>query len=90
MRVLLVSPKSGVWNSRMHIHMGLGYLAGALIAAGYDDVTIFDAEVEEETLSCLEAAKKHGGIIAGISNYIMPRTPEENIWAMIHSIKKHK
>jgi radical SAM superfamily enzyme YgiQ (UPF0313 family) len=31
--------------------MGLGYLAGALIAAGYEDVTLFDAEVEDETLA---------------------------------------
>jgi radical SAM superfamily enzyme YgiQ (UPF0313 family) len=30
--------------------MGLGYLAGSLIAAGYDDVTLFDAAVEEEPL----------------------------------------
>jgi anaerobic magnesium-protoporphyrin IX monomethyl ester cyclase len=51
MRILLVSPKSSVWNSRRHIHMGLGYLAGALLAAGYEDVTLFDAEVEEETLA---------------------------------------
>jgi radical SAM superfamily enzyme YgiQ (UPF0313 family) len=31
--------------------MGLGYLAGALIAAGYEDVTLFDAEVEDEALA---------------------------------------
>jgi radical SAM superfamily enzyme YgiQ (UPF0313 family) len=31
--------------------MGLGYLAGALIAAGYDDVVLFDAEVEDESLA---------------------------------------
>jgi radical SAM superfamily enzyme YgiQ (UPF0313 family) len=30
--------------------MGLGYLAGALLAGGYEDVTLFDAEVEEEGL----------------------------------------
>jgi anaerobic magnesium-protoporphyrin IX monomethyl ester cyclase len=51
MRILLVSPKSSVWNSRKHIHMGLGYLAGALLAAGYEDVTLFDAEVEDEVLA---------------------------------------
>jgi anaerobic magnesium-protoporphyrin IX monomethyl ester cyclase len=50
-RILLVSPKSSVWNSRKHIHMGLGYLAGALLAAGYEDVTLFDAEVEDEMLA---------------------------------------
>ena len=36
MNTLLVGPKSSVWSSRMHIHMGLGYLAGALIAAELD------------------------------------------------------
>lgn len=51
MRICLVSPRSNLWNSRKHIHMGLGYLAGALIAAGYDDVTLFDAEVEDETIA---------------------------------------
>jgi anaerobic magnesium-protoporphyrin IX monomethyl ester cyclase len=50
MRILLVNPKSSVWSSRKHIHMGLGYLAGALLAAGYEDVTLFDAEVEDESL----------------------------------------
>jgi anaerobic magnesium-protoporphyrin IX monomethyl ester cyclase len=50
-KILLVSPKSSVWNSRKHIHMGLGYLAGALLAAGYEDVTLFDAEVEDETVA---------------------------------------
>ncbi len=51
MRVLLVSPRSSVWNSRKHIHMGLGYLAGALLSAGYNDVTLFDAEVEGESIA---------------------------------------
>ncbi|MGD8625360.1 MAG: radical SAM protein [Anaerolineae bacterium] len=58
MKILLVSPKSNVWHSRKHIHMGLGYLAGALIAAGYDDVTLFDAEIEDETIDAhLERAR---------------------------------
>ena len=47
MRILLASPESGVWNSRKHIHMGLGYLAGALLAHGYQ-VDIWDASIEEE------------------------------------------
>jgi anaerobic magnesium-protoporphyrin IX monomethyl ester cyclase len=51
MKILLVSPKSSVWSSRMHIHMGLGYLAGALLAAGCEDVTLFDAQVEDEALA---------------------------------------
>jgi radical SAM superfamily enzyme YgiQ (UPF0313 family) len=66
MRILLVSPKSGVWNSRKHIHMGLGYLAGALIAAGYEDVTLFDGEVEEETLASHLARERYE--VVGISS----------------------
>jgi anaerobic magnesium-protoporphyrin IX monomethyl ester cyclase len=47
MRVLLASPESEVWNSRKHIHMGLAYLAGSLLAHGYE-VDIWDAAVEQE------------------------------------------
>ena len=49
MKVLLVNPASAMWTSRRHIHMGLGYLAGSLRAAGHD-VTLFDGEVERESL----------------------------------------
>jgi anaerobic magnesium-protoporphyrin IX monomethyl ester cyclase len=66
MRILLVSPKSSVWNSRKHIHMGLGYLAGALIAAGYGDVTLFDAEVEDETAEQHLARQRYD--LVGISS----------------------
>jgi radical SAM superfamily enzyme YgiQ (UPF0313 family) len=66
MRILLVSPKSNLWTSRRHIHMGLGYLAGALIAAGYKDVTLFDAEVEEEPLSALLTRERYD--LVGISS----------------------
>ena len=66
MKILLVSPKSSVWNSRKHIHMGLGYLAGALIAAGYDDVTLFDAEVEDESLALLLERERYD--LVGISS----------------------
>jgi len=66
MRILLVSPKSSVWNSRKHIHMGLGYLAGALLAAGYDDVTLFDAEVEEESLASHLARERYD--LLGVSS----------------------
>ena len=51
MRILLVSPESKVWNSRAHIHNGLGYLAGALIARGYTDVTLYDGAVEDESIA---------------------------------------
>ncbi len=50
MKILLVSPESKLWNERAHIHNGLGYLAGALIHAGYKDVDIFDGAVETESL----------------------------------------
>ncbi len=66
MKVLLASPKSSVWNSRTHIHMGLGYLAGALLATGYDDVTLFDAEVEEKPLALL-LVQEHYDVV-GISS----------------------
>jgi anaerobic magnesium-protoporphyrin IX monomethyl ester cyclase len=66
MRILLVSPKSSVWNSRRHIHMGLGYLAGALRAADYRDVTLFDAEVEEDPISALLAREQFD--IVGVSS----------------------
>jgi anaerobic magnesium-protoporphyrin IX monomethyl ester cyclase len=66
MRILLVNPKSRAWSSRKHIHMGLGYLAGALIAAGYGDVTLFDAEVEDEPLASLLVRERYD--IVGISS----------------------
>jgi len=49
MKVLLVSPKSNVWNSRKHLPLGLGYLAAMLEGAGHT-VTIYDAVVVEESI----------------------------------------
>jgi radical SAM superfamily enzyme YgiQ (UPF0313 family) len=47
--------------------MGLGYLAGALIAAGYDeDLTLFDAEIEDETLASHLARENYD--VVGISS----------------------
>ncbi|MBI5301449.1 MAG: radical SAM protein [Chloroflexi bacterium] len=51
MRILLVSPESKVWNSRAHIHNGLGYLAGSLLANGYSDVTLHDGAVEDDSVA---------------------------------------
>ena len=51
MRILLASPESHGWHSRAHIHMGLGYLAGALLDAGFDNLTLYDAAVETESIA---------------------------------------
>ena len=50
-RILLASPESHVWNSRAHIHMGLGYLAGSLLEAGFTNLTLHDAAVETESIA---------------------------------------
>jgi len=47
-------------------------------------------EVIAETLSCLREAKRSRGVIVGVSNYIVPGTPTENIQAMIETIRKHR
>jgi radical SAM superfamily enzyme YgiQ (UPF0313 family) len=46
--------------------MGLGYLAGALNAAGYGDVGLFDAEVEQESLASHLARQRYD--VVGISS----------------------
>ncbi len=66
MRILLAGPESGVWNSRKHIHMGLGYLAGALLAHGYD-VSLWDAAVEEEFETFEQHLQRHHYDVVGIS-----------------------
>lgn len=85
MRILLASPESGVWNSRKHIHMGLGYLAGALLAAGYD-VDIWDAAVEEEYESLDERLGRDRYDVVGIS---APTPLITNAWDAARTAKKH-
>ena len=65
MRVLLASPESKVWNSRQHIHNGLGYLAGALRHAGYD-VSLYDASIETEPLADVLQRERYD--VVGISS----------------------
>ncbi len=65
MRILLASPESKVWNSRQHIHNGLGYLAGALRHAGYD-VAMYDASVETEPLKDVLARERYD--VVGVSS----------------------
>ncbi|HIE18793.1 TPA: hypothetical protein EYP75_03615 [Candidatus Bathyarchaeota archaeon] len=47
-------------------------------------------EVIAETLSCLREAKRSRGIIVGVSNYIVPGTPKENIKALMETIHKYR
>jgi len=47
-------------------------------------------EIIEETLSCLEEAKRSGGIIVGVSNYFVPGTPIENVEAILETISEYR
>lgn len=87
MRILLVSPESKVWNSRAHLHNGLGYLAGSLLANGYADVTLHDGAVEDETVAQVldrAIAEKHPYDVVGISS---PTVLIENAWAAARDAK---
>ena len=85
MRVLLASPESDVWNSRKHIHMGLGYLAGSLLAHGYD-VEIWDAAVEAEVESLAEKLAWDHFDVVGLS---APTPLINNAWEDAAIAKKH-
>lgn len=84
MKILLVSPESPVWNSRSHLHNGLGYLAGALLHAGYPDVEIFDGAVETETLET-KLEREHYDLV-GISS---PTPLIHNAWQAAQVAKHH-
>jgi anaerobic magnesium-protoporphyrin IX monomethyl ester cyclase len=85
MRILLASPESGVWNSRKHIHMGLGYLAGSLLAHGYD-VDIWDAAVEEEVETLDQRLARDAYDVVGIS---APTPLIVNAWQAAATAKRH-
>lgn len=84
MKILLVSPESRLWNSRAHLHNGLGYLAGALIHAGYSDLDIFDGAVETETLAA-RLEREHFDIV-GISS---PTPLIDEAWRDATIAKEH-
>jgi radical SAM superfamily enzyme YgiQ (UPF0313 family) len=87
MRILLVSPESKVWNSRAHLHNGLGYLAGSLLANGYNDVTLHDGAVEDDSVAqVLDRAIAEGRpyAVVGIS---APTVLIENGWKTAHDAK---
>ncbi len=83
MKILLVSPEARVWNSRTHIHNGLGYLAGALLNAGYV-VDIFDGAVEEESLAA-RLTRQHFDVV-GIS---APTPLIHDAWKYARVAKEH-
>ena len=84
-KVLLASPESDVWNSRKHIHMGLGYLAGALRANGYN-VEIWDASVEKEFETLDERLARDPVDVVGLS---APTPLINNAWESAATAKKH-
>jgi uroporphyrinogen-III decarboxylase len=47
-------------------------------------------EVVAEALSCLEQAKRSGGVIVGTSNYFVPGTPVENVVALLETIRENR
>jgi radical SAM superfamily enzyme YgiQ (UPF0313 family) len=85
LKILLASPESNVWNSRKHIHMGLGYLAGSLRAQGYQ-TEIWDAAVEEEFEILDERLKRDPVDIIGLS---APTPLIVNAWESAKIAKKH-
>lgn len=85
MRVLLTSPESEVWNSRKHIHMGLAYLAGSLLAHGYQ-VDIWDAAVEQEIETLDQRLARDPYDLVGFS---APTPLIVNAWEAARIAKKH-
>ncbi|MCB0214512.1 MAG: cobalamin-dependent protein, partial [Anaerolineae bacterium] len=85
MRVLLASPESEVWNSRKHVHMGLGYLAGSLRAHGYE-CEIWDASVEEDVESFDQKLARDPFDIVCLS---APTPLIVNAWESAKTAKKH-
>jgi radical SAM superfamily enzyme YgiQ (UPF0313 family) len=85
MKILLASPESGVWNSRKHIHMGLGYLAGSLLAHGYE-TEIWDAEVEQGYETLAQKLSRDPHEVVGIS---APTPLITNAWASAKVAKEH-
>ena len=47
-------------------------------------------EVVAEARSSLEEARRSGGIIVGVSNYLVPHTPMENVACLIETIRQYR
>lgn len=62
----------------------IGNISSHTVAAGTK------GEVVAETLACLGEAHRSGGIVVGVSNYLVPGTPIENVTAMLETIAEHR
>jgi len=85
LKILLASPESAIWNSRKHIHMGLGYLAGSLLSQGYE-VEIWDAAVEEEFETLAEKLRRDPFEVVCLS---APTPLIVNAWQAATVAKQH-
>jgi hypothetical protein len=47
-------------------------------------------DVIDEAMSCLETARRTGGVIVGTSNYFVPHTPVANVIALIETLREHR
>jgi hypothetical protein len=47
-------------------------------------------EIVAEVLSCIEEARRSGGIIVGASNYLVPGTPVENALTLLETIRENR
>lgn len=63
MKVLLIYPKSKIWNTPTQIPLGLAYLGAVLKRAGHE-VKVFDMMVEEELVKVVKEFKP---VLVGIS-----------------------
>lgn len=59
----------------------IGNISSRTLARGSGD------DVRREVEACLHEAKRAGGVIAGVSNYIQPETPPRNIDIMLETIE---
>ena len=90
MRILLASPESHVWHSRAHIHMGLGYLAGSLLAAGYADLTLYDAAVETESIADTLQGAIHAGRPYDVVGLSSPTPLIHEAWAAARALRSSR
>ena len=47
-------------------------------------------DVKKEILSCIETAKKYKRVVIGISNYVLPETPLENVELMLEILSSER